>query len=152
MKITEKQLKGRCSELNLGVFKDTPFGVKIDRGSKGYSCSLVYRDSTPPEILLADATAAEADACLSGIVTTTAIFSTVKDKVKPEYIAQEIFLKQGGERCPKCGTRDITAGTIKTSKSELEQFWFCERCETTWFSRFKLIGYELAGRFKESVD
>lgn len=144
MKITEKQLKARCTELNQGALKETPFGVRIERTSKGYTCHLVYRDNTPPDILLTDASAAEADACISGVTTTTAVFRTIKDKVKPEFVPQEIFVKQGGERCPKCGSRDIRDGRVKSVKAGLEQFYGCERCGTAWYSYYALGGYEPA--------
>ena len=36
MKVTEKSLKARCTELNLGALKDTAFGIRSNRSSKGY--------------------------------------------------------------------------------------------------------------------
>lgn len=143
MKVTEKQLKSRCSELNLGPLKDTAFGLKVERGGRGYSVSLVYRDSTPPEILIADASASEADACISGVATTSTVYKAIQGTIKPEFVPQEVFVKQHGERCPKCGSRDINAGHIKAVKGELEQWHNCGRCETAWYSKYRLSGYEL---------
>lgn len=55
MKVTEKSLKARSTELNFGILKDTGFGVRVELISFTYTVSLVYRDSTQPEILLQDA-------------------------------------------------------------------------------------------------
>jgi len=143
MKVTEKQLKARCSELNLGLLKDTSFGVRGERTGKGYTVSLVYRDSTPPEVLISDATAAEANACVSGVATTSAVYKAIQGTIKPEFVPQEIFVKQHGERCPKCGSRDINAGHVRVAKGELEQWHSCSRCQTTWYSTYKLAGYQL---------
>ena len=143
MKVTEKQLKARCTELNLGPLKDTAFGLRIERIGKGYTVSLVYRDSTPAEILAAEASASEADACVSGVATTSTVFKAIQGTIKPEFIPQEVFVKQHGERCPKCGSRDINPGYIKSAKGELEQWHSCGRCEVTWFSEYRLIGYAL---------
>jgi len=143
MKVTEKQLKSRCTELNLGPLKDTAFGVRVERGPKGYSVTLVYRDSTPPELLVADASAAEADACISGVATTSTVYKAIQGTIKPAFVPQELFVKQHGERCPKCGSRDINAGHIRSAKGELEQWHNCGRCQTAWYSRYSLCGYEL---------
>lgn len=143
MKVTEKSLKGRCTELNLGQLKDTSFGIKAERIGSTYTVSLVYRDSTQPEILISDATAAEADACISGVATTSAVYKAIQGTIKPEYVPQEVFVKQHGERCPKCGSRDINPGHITTAKGELDQWCSCSRCSTTWSSCYRLTGYTL---------
>jgi hypothetical protein len=149
MKVTEKQLKARCTELNLGPLKDTAFGVKIERTSKGYTCSLVYRDSTPPETLISDASASEADACISGVATTSTVYKAIQGTIKPEFVPQEVFVKQHGERCPKCGSRDINPGHIASAKGELEQWHTCGRCATAWHSLYRLAGYELPVTLEE---
>lgn len=143
MKVTEKHLKARCTELNLGPLKDTSFGLRTEKTTKGYTVSLVYRDNTPPELLITDASAAEADACVSGVATTSTVFKAIQGTIKPEFIPQELFLKQHGERCPKCGSRDINPGHIQTVRSELEQWCNCSRCETSWTRCYKLSGYQL---------
>lgn len=143
MKVTEKSLKTRCTELNLGALKDTSFGIKVERIGTAYTVSLVYRDSTPPEILVCNATAAEADACVSGVATTSSVYKAIQGTIKPEFVPQEVFVKQHGERCPKCGSRDINTGHIRAAKGELEQWHNCSRCETTWYSTYKLTGYFL---------
>lgn len=143
MKVTEKSLKARCTELNFGPLKDTAFGLRIERLGSSYTASLVYRDSTQPEILLSQATAAEADACISGVATTSAVYKAIQGTIKPEFVPQEVFIKQHGERCPRCGSRDINPGHITTSKGELEQWCSCSRCSTTWTGTFTLTGYTL---------
>lgn len=146
MKVTEKQLKSRCTELNLGPLKDTSFGVKVERTIKGYTVSLIYRDNTPPEILICDATAAEADACISGVSTTSTVYKAIQGTIKPEFIPQEVFVKQHGERCPKCGSRDINARHITAAKGELEHWHDCVRCGTSWHACYRLAGYKLPVR------
>lgn len=143
MKVTEKQLKSRCTDLNLGPLKDTAFGLKVERTARGYTVSLVYRDSTPPETLVTDASAAEAYACISGVATTSTVFKAIQGTIKPEFVPQEVFVKQHGERCPKCGTRDINAGPMRVTRGELEQRHDCGRCGTVWYSTYRLTGYEL---------
>lgn len=143
MKITEKSLKARCTELNFGHLKDTTFGLKVERIGTTYTVSLVYRDSTQPEILISDATAAEADACISGVATTSAVYKAIQGTIKPAFVPQEVFVKQHGERCPKCGTRDINLGQISSLKGEINQWCSCSRCATTWTSSYRLTGYTL---------
>lgn len=149
MKVTEKSLKARCTELNLGPLKDTTFGIKVERIGAAYTVSLVYRDSTQPETLLSDASAAEADACISGVATTSAVYKSIQGTIKPAYVTQDVFIKQHGERCPKCGSRDINPGQIITSRSELNQWCACSRCSTTWTSTYRLTGYTLPDTVSE---
>ncbi len=52
MKVTEKSLKARCTELNFGILKDTGFGVRVERIGTSYTVSLIYRDSTQPWLML----------------------------------------------------------------------------------------------------
>jgi len=140
MKVTEKQLKARTTELNLGQLKTTTFGIKVERTVKGYVVTLAYRDSTPSEILLADASAAEAHACIEGIAASTAAISAAGTS-KPEFITRETFIRQTGERCPKCQTRDIHDGRVKASNGILEQLYSCSRCGIEWNSIYRLDGY-----------
>ena len=42
-KVTEKSLKARCTELNIGALKDTTFGLRFNRTGKGYTVELQYR-------------------------------------------------------------------------------------------------------------
>jgi len=37
MKVTEKSLKARCTELNFGILKDTGFGVRVERIGSSYT-------------------------------------------------------------------------------------------------------------------
>lgn len=56
-KVTEKSLKTRCTELNLGSLKSTTFGIRATRTSKGYTVELQYRDATPPQVRVKSQTA-----------------------------------------------------------------------------------------------
>ncbi len=147
MKVTEKQLKARVTELNLGVLKETTFGIKVDRGGKGYSCSLVYRDQTPPETLLEEGSASEASACIEAVAATHRIFrqSMMGGVEKPEFLTDELFVKKGGERCPRtrCGSRDILAGWVEKGADGLNQAFRCGKCGLDYVVRFKLEGYQV---------
>jgi hypothetical protein len=149
LKITEKTLKARVTELNLGVLKETTFGIRVDRGGKGYTCSLVYRDQTPPEILLEGGSASEANACIEAVAATHRIFkqSMMGGVEKPEYLTDELFLKKGGERCPKtkCGSRDIIAGWVEKTSSGLTQAHRCGKCGLEFVVIYKMEGYEISG-------
>lgn len=146
-KVTEKQLKARVTELNLGILKSTTFGIKMERTGKGYSCSLVYRDQTPAEVLLEEGSAAEANACIEAVAVTHKIFtqSMLGSSEKPEFLTDELFLKKGGERCPrtKCGSRDIIAGWVEKSPDGLSQSYRCSKCELDYIVKYRLEGYEL---------
>ena len=140
MKVTEKQLKARTTELNLGQLKNTTFGIKVERTAKGYVVALAYRDSTPSETLLADASASEAHACIEGVAASTAAISAAGTS-KPEFITRDTFIRQSGERCPKCQTRDIHDGRVKTSNGILEQLCSCSRCGIEWNASYRLDDY-----------
>jgi formate dehydrogenase maturation protein FdhE len=94
-------------------------------------------------VLIADASASEADACISGVATTSTVYKAIQGTIKPEFVPQEVFVKQHGERCPKCGSRDINPGHITSVKGELAQWHACGRCVTAWHSLYRLAGYEL---------
>lgn len=149
MKVTEKQLKARVTELNMGVLKETTFGIKVERGGKGYVCSLLYRDQAPPEILLAEGSASEASACIEAVATTHRVFkhSMMGGMEKPEYLTDELFLKKGGERCPKtkCGSRDVIAGWVEKTTSGLTQAHRCSKCGLEFVVIYKMEGYEVSG-------
>jgi len=142
-KVTEKSLKARCTELNLGPLKSTTFGVRATRTSKGYTVDLQYRDATPPQILIADCSAAEAAATVEG-----AAFGAAAVKVaggdKPEFVTRETFIRQAGERCPKCSTKDISAGHLLVVKGTMTQHCFCQRCSLSWSAIYRLDDYEVA--------
>lgn len=150
MKITEKSLKSRVTELNLGALKETTFGIRLDRGGKGYNCSLVYRDQTPPETLLEGGSASEAGACIEAVAATHRIFkhSMMGGVEKPEYLTNELFLKKGGERCPrtKCGSRDIVAGWVEKTAAGLTQAHRCNKCGVEFVIIYKMEGYEISGQ------
>ncbi|HEY3423795.1 MAG TPA: hypothetical protein VGL27_03280 [Negativicutes bacterium] len=145
MKVTEKQLKARTTELNLGQLKETSFGLRVERTTKGYAVTLAYRDNTPSEVLLADASASEAHACIEGVAASTAAVKAT-GTVKPEFITRETFIRQSGERCPKCQTRDIHDGRIKTAKGLLEQLHTCSRCGIEWNTVFRLDDYAVISK------
>jgi Zn ribbon nucleic-acid-binding protein len=142
-KVTEKSLKARCSELNLGPLKSTTFGIRATRTPKGYTVDLQYRDATPSQILIADCSAAEAAATVEG-----AAFGAAAVKVaggdKPEFVTRETFIRQAGERCPKCSTKDISAGHLTVAKGTVTQQHLCQRCGLSWSALYRIDDYEAA--------
>jgi DNA-directed RNA polymerase subunit M/transcription elongation factor TFIIS len=142
-KVTEKSLKARCTELNLGPLKSTTFGVRTTRTSKGYTVDLQYRDATPSQILISDCSAAEAAATVEG-----AAFGAAAVKVaggdKPEFATRETFIRQAGERCPKCSTKDIGLGHLSAVKGTMTQLCSCQRCGLSWNSIYRIDDYETA--------
>ena len=142
MKVTEKSLKARCTELNLKDLRDTTFGIRFERLTKGYTVQLVYRDATPPKNLIEEASASEAAAIIEGAAAgASAVKAAGGDK--PEYITTDTFVRQAGERCMKCQTKDITAGHLSaTTKGVLSQACSCTRCGTTWTAIYTLSDYD----------
>jgi DNA-directed RNA polymerase subunit M/transcription elongation factor TFIIS len=149
-KVTEKSLKARCTELNMGALKNTTFGIRAIRTAKGYIVDLQYRDSTPPQILVEGVTAAEAAATVEG-----AAFGAAAVKVaggdKPEFVTRETFVRQAGERCPKCQTKDISAGHLASERATLTQSYSCQRCGLSWNSIYRLDDYEAAVRIEDAA-
>ena len=141
--VTEKSLKTRCTELNMGPLKNTTFGIRADRIGSSYTVSLQYRDSTPPQILIQDATASEAAATVEG-----AAFGAAAVKVaggdKPEFVTRETFIRQSGERCPKCSTKDIAQNSLQIVKGEIRQSCSCLRCSLAWNAIYRLDDYDAA--------
>ncbi len=148
MKVTEKSLKARCTELNLGPLKDTTFGIRATRTSKGYTVELLYRDATPPQVLISDASASEAAATVEGAAFGAAAVK-VAGASKPEYITRETFIRQSGERCPKCQTKDVVNGHLAAVKGTMTQLHSCQRCSLSWTSIYRLDDYEAAVPLKD---
>lgn len=143
MKVTEKSLKARCTELNLGPLKDTTFGIRINRTSKGYSVELQYRDATPQQTLIADCSAAEAAAAVEGAALGAAAVKAAGTD-KSEFATRETFIRQSGERCPKCSTKDINTGHLAVVKGTITQLCSCQRCALKWNAIYRIDDYEAA--------
>ena len=140
-KVTEKTLRARCTELNLGPLKGTTFGIRFERFPAGYKVELQYRDATPPQILIEEASASEASAAIEGAaVGASAVKAAGGDK--PEFVTNETFIRQAGERCPRCQTKDITLGFLSVGKGEITQQCSCTRCNLGWKSIYRLEDYD----------
>lgn len=142
-KVTEKTLKARCTELNMGPLKNTTFGIRATRTGKGYTVELIYRDSTPPKIIIEAVTAAEASATVEGAASGAAAVQ-VAGLDKPEFVTRDTFIRQAGERCPKCQTKDISAGHLSAVKGTMTQQCSCQRCGLSWGCIYRLDDYEAA--------
>jgi len=142
-KVTEKSLKARCTELNMGPLKNTTFGIRFNRTGKGYTVELQYRDATPAQILVADVTASEASAAVEGAALGAAAVKAAGGD-KPEFVTRETFIRQAGERCPKCATRDISSGHMSVGNGVITRQHSCQRCGLSWNSIYRLDDYEAA--------
>lgn len=141
MKVTEKSLKARCTELNLGPLKDTTFGIRFNRTTKGYTVELQYRDATPAQVLIQDASASEASCAVEGVaIGAAAVKAAGTDK--PEFVTRDTFVRQAGERCPKCQTKDIQNGHLISGKGIISQHCSCARCGLVWNCTFRLDDYD----------
>lgn len=140
-KVTEKSLNSRCTELNLGKLRNTTFGIRSTRLNAGYSVELIYRDGTPPQVLAEAVTAAEAAATVEGAAAGAAAVQ-VAGLDKPEFVTTETFVRQSGERCPKCSTKDINLGHFSAVKGVMLQACSCMRCGLAWNSIYRLEDYE----------
>lgn len=141
MKVTEKSLRARCTELNMGLLKDTTFGIRFERLSAGYKVEIQYRDATPPQVLIQEATASEAAAAIEGAVVGAVAVKSAGTGT-PEYVTRETFVRQAGERCPKCQTKDLSVGHISVGKGEIVQMCSCIRCGLAWKNIYRLDDYD----------
>ncbi|MDD2539993.1 MAG: hypothetical protein PHH28_02985 [Desulfuromonadaceae bacterium] len=141
MKVTEKSLRARCTEINMGLLKNTTFGIRFERLSAGYKVELQYRDATPPQVLIQDATASEAAAAIEGAVLGAVAVKSAGTGT-PEYVTRETFVRQVGERCPKCQTKDLNLGHLSVVKGEIVQHCSCIRCGLVWKSIYRLDDYD----------
>src|ERR1035437_3050856 len=132
-KITEKTLKARCTELNMGPLRGTTFGISFERTVNGYTVELKYRDATPPKILAVDVSAAEAASTVEGAAAGAAAVQ-VAGLDKPEFVTRDTFIRQAAERCPKCATKDIFPGHLSVEKGVVAQKCSCQRCGLNWSS------------------
>jgi len=142
-KVTEKSLKERCTQLNLGPLRNTTFGIRAERLNAGYTVELIYRDATPSKVLVSEVAAAEAAAAVEGAAAGAAAVQ-VAGLDKPEFVTVDTFVRQAAERCPKCATKDISPGHISVSRGELRQACSCQRCGLNWSSIYQLADYEAA--------
>lgn len=142
-KVTEKSLNQRCTQLNLGPLRNTTFGIRAERLNAGYTVELIYRDGTPAQVLAEAVTAAEAAATVEGAAAGAAAVQ-VAGLDKPEFVTIETFVRQSGERCPKCSTKDINQGHFSAVKGVMLQACSCTRCGLTWNSIYRLESYEPA--------
>jgi hypothetical protein len=88
---------------------------------------LQYRDATPPQVLIQDASASEAASAVEGVALGAAAVKAAGTD-KPEFVTRDTFVRQAGERCPKCQTKDITAGHLTAAeKGIMTQHCSCVR-------------------------
>ena len=79
----------------MGALKDTTFGIRFNRTSKGYTVELQYRDATPAQLLIQDAIASEAASAVEGIALGASAVKAAGTGT-PEYVTRETFVRQSG--------------------------------------------------------
>ena len=123
------------------MLKDTTFGIRFERLSAGYKVEIQYRDATLPQVLIQEATASEAAAAIEGAVVDAVAVKSAGTGT-PEYVTRETFVRQAGERCPKCQTKDLSVGHISVGKGEIIQMCSCIRCGLAWKNIYRLDDYD----------
>jgi DNA-directed RNA polymerase subunit RPC12/RpoP len=111
---------------------------------------LVYRDATPPEVILEEGSASEASACVEAVATTHKVFthSMLGSTEKPEYLTDEMFIKKAGERCPrtKCGSKDLINGWVEKTSEGIDQSVRCTKCGLEYIVKYRMEGYEVVSK------
>lgn len=68
--------------------------------------------------------------------------ATTQGNWTPEYPAtQEMYLDEGGTRCPFCGSHDITGDDVNIDAGSAWQDVFCNDCSSEWQDTYTLTGY-----------
>ena len=57
-------------------------------------------------------------------------------------MTRETFVRQAGERCPKCQTKDLNIGHLSVGKGDIVQQCSCIRCGLAWKSIYRLDDYD----------
>lgn len=107
-KITEKQLNEQCRSLNTSLLQETPFGIKVVRGSSGYSVITVTR-STGGAAAIGDTdmTASEAAALIAGYTKGVEVGA----------MAKHVY-------CPFCNAKATLVQEDEWTKEHI----FCQNC------------------------
>lgn len=105
MKMTEKQLKNNCSNLNLGKLKSTPYGIGIEKNLDGYKVTLTKRDNGSTGVLANELSASEAGSFLLGFVSA-------------------LDINPGAKVCDDCGKEMLEAKAKLTGVT----YWLCRYC------------------------
>jgi hypothetical protein len=55
---------------------------------------------------------------------------------------EQAYLDNGGNKCPKCGSDDISGGHFESDSNEAWREVTCEnpKCEFVWFDNYKMTG------------
>ena len=109
-KITERQLRDTCSAANNHEFKESPYGVTVERVASGYKVSLKIRASGKVEGLAEELTASEADNMIFGLRRGVLIGAMSKHVYCPKcnskatLVPEDEFTKEH-IFCPTCGQK-----------------------------------------------
>lgn len=58
-----------------------------------------------------------------------------------EQMTEAEYVAGGGQECPYCRSRDITAGSFDSDLDSAWQAVECLSCEKTWQDVYRLVGY-----------
>ena len=57
-------------------------------------------------------------------------------------MTDEEYIKGDGNKCPFCGSEDITGGSIDVEGHSAVQEVSCNECNKEWHDIYQLIGYQ----------
>jgi hypothetical protein len=55
---------------------------------------------------------------------------------------QSIFLEEGGQKCPNCGSDDLDMYDTDHCNDEIRGKVYCMACTGSWRAIYQLVGYE----------
>ncbi len=75
---------------------------------------------------------------------TTGIDEHVNIRVMQEDIVEEQdeYLRNGGNVCPNCGSKDIEGESLQSDCAMVWQKVSCMVCEATWTDQYKLLSFD----------
>jgi hypothetical protein len=53
------------------------------------------------------------------------------------------YLAGSGDRCPFCGSRQLTGGVFSVSNCRADQGITCQGCHSMWTDHYKLVDVEI---------
>lgn len=66
-------------------------------------------------------------------------------KGSPDYpMHPEAYARQGGVKCPFCGSHELTSGAVEVDEGGASQSVTCDDCDSEWEDLYTLTGYKKA--------
>lgn len=112
-------------------------------GQLGYfQLSPVFGDMVTPDVTVYSRHTADGLNTWSATVAEIDQAVEAADEEPPEPMTQEHYLRNGGSRCPFCGSDEVAGtSTIQAEASKAWQDIECSACGKKWQDEYKLTGY-----------